>query len=1191
MPTKIRKRFKRILVATLSLALGVMPVAPFNLAHAQSVTVAPNLMVILGNSYSMNREMDNVTYPSGPNGPIQTQCPSTISGNYTPAPVFSSDPGCGGSGSPFADHQYGNQSTSKLYIAKQVLYNLLGSSASNNINFGFATYRQAFGLQLATVSQLTNTFWPNIYPSGTSPQNPIPSSMQGWTTDQLTTYGNNPDNFAWVDWWPGWDNTQGHDFYLGSVSPSSNAAVNSFSKTSAGLPKSVQYPLGTKSQSGSINGSYFYGSGGLDLNPPVSGNTSSPDANFVLCKTYYNSQGNNWQGEYIATNSKNSPRMVVNSYPGLYNASTIQYIYLGSQQFDSNGNMTAASWQDKCSNGTSPRTIQQSSSLASDTFATSSSSIPAYFSYIPQVIDQVGNSSLGTFTGWSGAASYDPNTNQYTASYPSGPQSSTAMGNYNLSGAPYMGAFIDLPSPSGGYVDQRSFLENLVNPAYPQWDDSGLGYNTNQQTIVNNGQQQSISASDFNASYNPYQEPVYDSLMDAAAYFSAYKKQDPYDGCRTNAVLLIYDGHEDARYTVNPDGSITYADPSKAAAALAALGVKVNVVIISNNPGDIAQANAIAQAGGTNQAFQVSNANSLLTAIQTVFAGLQGAVVSASPAAPTQVSTGSMVYSAVSNNNYGSMQGHLYAYTINADGTLNTSSPAFDAANPSFQSNRGSLLWSDNPNSSGQQQITAWNQLPSSVFQSTIPSPSDISAYTVNPNYNNGQYLAGRSPGSYVGMMTSAAAKPVYVQPPNNPALLGTPGYAAFAQSLHQQAPFVLWSANDGFLYASNASTGALNWAYMPSPLLAQLKNYATFESGNPMNGGFTVADGLGADGSWHRFVFGTAQSGAIHYGFALNASGNPDTKVAVMMNNQTGATSPQASKPVMLWDSNGVAYAVYTTVATASNGKTTAQINVMSSQGAISSAALSFVPSSPLALDASSGTLYVGSTNGQVMSLNALSGYTAKAIAQSATVVGTMSNQNDPAQYVGYTQTSAGVFLWATGLKQIDVFQMGANGWALDWMTQDGGSSMNQQGTFSTDPGVSGNGPQFLPTNATITDASAVLNGALIVPVTQASSSGEAMCQASTASYYLFDLASGVFPQNKFTTPNQTPLTNNVLIGAGVAFSPVISYNAEQGGYSVYGSAQQNTKGQSLIQLQFTGQSKVPSGIVGWRPLYITQP
>jgi hypothetical protein len=1200
---KTNLKTRRILLALASAALIVSPLrGPQGWAVAQttstSTIVAPNLMVILGNSYSMNRMMDNQTYPSGPLGPIQNQCPAAYSTGqtFTPAPTFANDNGCGGAGTPFADHLYGDQSTSKLYIAKQVLYNLLGSQASAQINFGFATFRQAFGLENSVATVLTSAFWPFVFPPGGNPNN-LTGNWSGQTQAQLTANGTDPNNFIGVYWWPGWDNSGGHSFELGRNLPNNQAnVVNQFFGN--GLPKAVQYPSGTISNT--TVGNLYYGSGGLDIVPPINAKPTDPEPQFKLCKTYYNSQANAFQGEYIATQSNGNPRLVINTYPTLYNGNTLNFISLENSRYDAQGNQNLAVWSDICFDGSTMK-IGQSMARISNQFKTTTGTSPAYFNYIPNVWSGTQTLGLpqGALTGWSGAASYDPNTNTYTASYPSGPQSASSMGAYNTSGAPYMGVFVDLPNPNSGYIDQRTLLRNLVNPSYPQMSDSGLGYNPNTQTIVDPTQnnQRSISASDYRPDYDPYQEPVYDSLMDAAAYYKAYKSKDPNDGCRTNAVLLIYDGHEDARYTRNADGTVTYADPTLAAAALLQQNVKTYVVIISNDPGDIAQANAIAKAGGTNTAYTVQNANDLSAAIGSVFTSLQGSVVAAAPAVPGYVQNGSLAYALASNNAYGGQQGFFYAYTTAADGTVSTS-PAWQLVMTAQQ--RSNALYTDG--GSGTAPILFTNT-PQTAFQSTNPTPQTIINYTIDPSYGGGQYLAGRASGSFLGTITSQADKPVILSRPNNPYFLTNTGYQSFAKNNAARSPLVLFTANDGFLYAVSAgsptSAGTLQWAWMPSTLLPQLKNYTNFQSSVPMNGGLITVDSADGSGNWATYIVGTAQGGALHYDLKLNSCSSSSsactpTVSKVWLDAQSAAVSPPSSAPqapVIWWDANGVAYAYYFTT----SGSKSYLNQMRLYDGTTSQSRVTFTPSSQAAVDVLGGKLYVGDSSGNLWSFDLTSNQL------SATAIGTVANASSagPVRYVGLGQTANGVYVWATTDHEVNVFKFtggavtsNTNGWTLWWWSATNGSGYYNGSTMSTtssNPGVGSTGaPYWLDASSTITDASAIINNTLIVPVTLGDSTN--VCAATTAKYDFFNLDSGVFPQGRFYLLNGSPLTDNPIIGYGTAYSPVISENSNGSGL-IYGSAQQNLQQKVGFQVAATTGIHVGSGVMGWQPLWMTQP
>jgi len=1190
---------------------SLLPSAQAQTTSPSTVTVAPNLMVILGNAYSMNRMMDNQTLPPGPgNLEIQSRCPRSYGGApFYPAPVFANDPGCGGSGTPFPDGLYGNQPQSKLYIAKQVLYNLLSSEDSSNINFGFATYRQAFGMENSVVTALTNAFWPKVIAPGGSPANPL-GIYRGKTQTELNSLSRDPNNMAWVLWWPGWDDANRHSFYLGSGQPN-NAANVITSFLSGGLPTGVQYPPGTISNT--TVGSFSYGSGGLDIGPPINANPTDPEPLFRLCKTYYNSQANYFQGLYVATNPDGSPRMVINSYPTLYRGSTINFISPESSQYDANGQQSSISWRDRCYDGSIVK-IQQSTARVSNQFAGPSGPRPAYFNYIPNVYSGVGTLGLpmGRLTGWSGAATYDPISNTYTANYPSGPQPSDDLGPYNKSGARYMGVFVDLPNPASGYVDQRSTIRELVNPQYPQQDDSGLEYDPITQTIrSSSGEPRSISASHMKPDYNAHQSPVYDSLMNAAAYFTAYKQKDPYNSCRTNAVVLIYDGHEDARYTVNPNGSKTYADPSRAAAALLQQNVKTYVVIISSDAGDIAQANAIAQAGGTNAAYQVNNANDLTNALTSVFNALQGAVVTAAPAVPGFVQDGSLAYALASNNAYGAMQGFLHAFSTDANGNV-SSSPVWSLQ--MTKNERQTALLTDE--GSGTAPIQLQNA-PPSLFGSptpTNPDPQTIINYTIDPSYSNGQYLAGRQPGSFLGTITSRAVRPIILKSPNNPYLMSNTGYQSFARSNAGRQPLVLFTANDGFLYAissgSTSSPGTLQWAWIPSPLVAQLKNYSTFQSTSPMNGGMQTVDSADDEGNWATYIVGTAQSGALHYGLKLSncTSGSSCTPSIqnVWLDQQSGATSPPAASPQapqIWWDANGIAYAYYFTTASG-----TSYLNVMRLyDGSTStSSALPFIATSTVSIDVQGGKLYVGGQDGSIWMFDLTAGTTASEVANTQVSIGNIPNEPGagPVRYVGWAQTGAGTYVWATTDHQVTVFKFtgGAvnnspSGWTLWWWASSTGSgktSVSSSGTASTttttsDPGVtSTSAPYWLQSGATITDASAVAANTLIVPVTVGQSSNA--CAATMAVYDLFDLDTGIFPQNKFFDANHNALVTNPTVGLGTAYTPVVSQNGA-GQLIVYGSASQSQQGEIGFQVAATSGIHISSGIMGWQPVWMTMP
>jgi type IV pilus assembly protein PilY1 len=619
------------------------------------------------------------------------------------------------------------------------------------------------------------------------------------------------------------------------------------------------------------------------------------------------------------------------------------------------------------------------------------------------------------------------------------------------------------------------------------------------------------------------------------------------------------------------------------------------------NPAAYYALNAMAIAGGTSQEYPANNPSAFVSALQGIVAAIQGNVLSAAPVAPSYVQNGSLAYALASNTLNGTQQGYFYAYSTDATGTV-SSSPAWQLSMTAQQ--RKIALYTDQGNGTAPILFT---NTPSSAFNSTNPTPQTIINYTIDPSYNSGAYLAGRANGSFLGTITSQADKPVILSRPNNPYFITSSTYQQFAQKNALRTPLVLFTANDGFLYAVSGGTassqGTLQWAWMPSTLLSQLQNYGTFQSTVPMNGGLRTVDSADGSGKWATYVVGTGQSGALHYDLKLTGCGSSTSACTPSISNvwfdsQSGATSPPTTAPqapVIWWDANGVAYAYYFTT---SGSKS--YVNVMRLyDGSTSKASLSFTPSSAATVDVLGGKLYVGDTGGNVWSFDLTAGTTANSL--TATQVGAVANATSagPVRYVGIGQTANGYYLWATTDHEVNAFKFtggavasSTSGWTLWWWSTTNGSGYFNGTTMTTttsDPGVtSTTAPYWLDANSTITDASVVENNTLVVPVTVSSAANG--CGPSTAKYDFFNLDSGVFPQNRFYLQNGNLLTSNPIIGYGTAFSPVTSENSNGSGV-IYGSAQQNPQQQIGFQVAATTGIHVGSGVMGWQPLWMTQP
>jgi hypothetical protein len=1212
MLNKLRNNNFKILVGMLSFGIMLLPIPNtvfMASAPADTVTVAPNLMIILSTSASMAQEMQGSVYPPAANGlPIQNTCPANYSSSsdYYPSDTFASDDGCGGTGTTWSNNLYGNQPDSKIYIAKEVLYNLLKGSSANNINFGFATYRQAFGLQLSTSVSQSSAVYPYIYLPGASYSNPTPGSYGNDTATKLNAVGSNPLNFSDTDWWPIWDNNTNNDAFFGknidqaTTSPSILASTVTYMSNNVGnggLPNDVQYPSGTATPS-TVNNIY-YGEGGDDVSEGVPITTPEPLMN--LCKTFYNAEANEFQAIYNADNSNGTPDMFTQAFPGTYSGNNRNYITFSVAQYNAQGQSTPDIYSHPCYNGTSEQ-MGSDNQLISDTLNTPNGTEPAYFTYIPMFWSGSADNGAslgvapGALDGWSGATSttYNESTgiSTSTATYPSKPENEKDLtGSYDESGVKWMGPFVNLPDPATGYTAQASTIAKLLNPDNPQEQASGLDYSYSSQTMTNGDQKTSVAVSSLPGSYDQFQEPVYDSLEDALAYFTAYKKADPYNGCRTNEILLVYDGHEDGHPIFKSNGNVTYLNPATIAKQLAAIGVKTNVVIISSNKGDITEADAIAAAGETGTALQVSNYQSLYSAISSVFSSISGTATSAPPVTPGNISNTSYVYETASNPVYGSVAGHLFAYKTASNGTP-ALSPSWDAAAKMNTSNRSADLYSDTYAGSPVAP-TLFNGLPSSAFNSAAPNPSTIESYTITPDYNSGAYLAGRASTSFVGAINDQAMQPALVTQPNNINLNSAvsvgngESYTQFAQSEAGLPNSVVFSSNDGFLYDVNANTGALKWGWIPSPFLSKLANYTNFWQSSPMNGGFSYLQAANSTG-WGNYIVGTANGGALQYGIQLNAQGMLSEVVWIEQN--ANATSANAQAPVVFWNTQtGIAYAAYITSSVV-NGTTTSTLNITEvDNGSTTSAALPFVASSSITVG--NYNLYVGDVNGKVWQIP--EGNSASSMVSAISEIGATpavnSNGTTSTQainYVGYTQLNGVPHVWATSVSQITNFMFTSTGWAPEWNSFTGGSGSWLNGTYtadSTGTSTSTTGIQWLPVNSSIDANTIFVDGALIVPVYTPASGSSAACGVGSGYYYIYSLTNGYFPNGLFTDSKGNAITGNILVGLGTPYAAQVS-TLHDGGLMLYGSSQQNTSGGIGVQASAVAHQNVGDGVTAWR-------
>jgi len=235
-----------------------------------------------------------------------------------------------------------------------------------------------------------------------------------------------------------------------------------------------------------------------------------------------------------------------------------------------------------------------------------------------------------------------------------------------------------------------------------------------------------------------------------------------------------------------------------------------------------------------------------------------------SPAIAPSAKTGDYAYFGAqedaNSSGVAAYAGHLFASALSAAGTP-SATPAWDAAAQMTLTARNAKLYTQG--ASGAPVLLANVQsnlslLPAAIAAQMQPNGANAIGALLNPNYQSGAWLAGRSSASLMG-------RPLYSQPiiAGNAVIVGS---------------------EDGFLYAFNRATGALLWGFIPAELLPSTQVAGALINTNPW-GQSSYASYNGVN-----YVMGTAMQGAVHVGLAVDANGNLAT-------NSSGALSPVAWK------------------------------------------------------------------------------------------------------------------------------------------------------------------------------------------------------------------------------------------------------------------------------------------------------
>ena len=609
--------------------------------------------------------------------------------------------------------------------------------------------------------------------------------------------------------------------------------------------------------------------------------------------------------------------------------------------------------------------------------------------------------------------------------------------------------------------------------------------------------------------------------------------------------------------TYNADGSfassnsVAVTDAIASITALNAAGIKTFIIGLgagvdpTNNPEASKLLKAMAIAGGSTTAYAANDSASLNAAFLSIVDIIYKSSAVAAPVAPISVASGtSSEYQLTSISTPGS--GHVQAYAVAASGVA-AASASWDAGDASHMSTATRTTALKAANASGT--IVALGSVDAAAFAlsptTCVPNVATIVSYTIDPSYSGGpsgcSYLAGQQSGWPLGVFSTQNTG-LFMGPPTSAQLTALyPSYASYARGLAARTPSVLFTNSDGFLYSINASTGLLQWGWTTRSILAKMQNYATFATAGAADGAFTVVDAMNSGGTWGSYIVGSFQSGAEHFSLALDASGAPssvvyDTTISTgtSAGDLAGAigTTPLRQPTVIAYMGNS-AYSVY--VVTVGSTSTLYERDVTSTVATVGAALPSgFKVSSVISLDPASNQLWLGGTDGTVRFLR-LTGAAATDVATLTTVGTTVKPSTGVAQpvlYVGYIRLKSIPYVYAVNSAQVTVFGIGTTGWTPLWASTPTQGYKYASGAYSASATVT-----TMTGSGLVSDMPLQLGTGLLVPIYVAGTA----CTAGTGYYDFFNLQDGTFPVTNLTV-NNVPVTSDLYIGLGPAFTPSIT-------------------------------------------------
>jgi hypothetical protein len=281
--------------------------------------------------------------------------------------------------------------------------------------------------------------------------------------------------------------------------------------------------------------------------------------------------------------------------------------------------------------------------------------------------------------------------------------------------------------------------------------------------------------------------------------------------------------------------------------------------------------------------LQNNNSTQLFYKSTTSVALQSGSYSLTPPASDSIITGGSYVYRAMqrdylSDNTTAGTSGHLMKFALKDD-TTQESTATWDAAALMTTSDRQTKIYTENAQGNF---ILLQNATADILTDGTQTAKV---ACIINPNCENGAYLAGRDSTSLVG--TPWRTYPILI----GDSQLASDGSANAAY----KGGSVLFATDDGILYSVDRDTGALNWGWIPAKVVPMTATPASLILKHPwgqissMSLYKTGSDGTLAE---HTYVTGTALGGQLHFTIEVDNYGK-SLKSVVWQDYRAGKYSP----------------------------------------------------------------------------------------------------------------------------------------------------------------------------------------------------------------------------------------------------------------------------------------------------------